>query len=256
MAEENLPQDGAVSGEPVVDAAAPAADIQAASEAAVAPEPSVIEAEPAAAEGGEPAPAAEAAPAVEAKPAEEKPAEAAKPDAAPAEGEGVQAAPAPAYQDFTLPEGLQAAPEQMTAFTGVLGKYGLTQEAGQELMDLHAETLRQMQTQMEQRQQDVFAETRRGWVAEFEKGAGNRRDTILNDAKFTISEVIKDPKERAELWNVFAFTGAGDHPAVINALAKVAKKLRERTAPASPVPQTPERGANQADRSYRGRPQS
>ena len=104
---------------------------------------------------------------------------------------------------------------------------------------------------MAQRQQDVFVETRRGWVQQFDKGAGNRRDTILNDAKFAITSTITDAKERAALWQVLGdVTGAGDHPAVVNLLGKIGARLRERNAPPSPIPNNAAKSANPADRRY------
>lgn len=172
-------------------------------------------------------------------------------EAAPIEPEVAAEPVAPVYTDFSLPEGLSAAPEQVEAFTGVLGKYGLTQEAGQELMNLHATALKQAADAMAQRQQDVFVETRRGWVQQFDKGAGNRRDTILNDAKFAITSTITDAKERAALWQVLGdVTGAGDHPAVVNLLGKIGARLRERNAPPSPIPNNAAKSANPADRRY------
>lgn len=185
----------------------------------------------------EPAAPVEPAPPVEG----EKPAEVAAEPQAPA---------APVYEEFKIPEGLQVAPEQLTAFTSTIGKYGLTQEAGQELMNLHAQTLQQATEAMAQRQQDVFAETRRGFVQDFDKSAGNKRDTILNDAKWAITELIPDAKARRELWDVFAFTGAGDHKAVINAFASAAKRLREANPPPKALPQNPAKGGTAADRRY------
>ena len=149
-----------------------------------------------------------------------------------------------------MPEGIKAAPEQIEAFTGVLSKYGLTQEAGQELMDLHANALKQMADATTQGQFDTFAKMRGDWRKDFEKQAGNRRDTTLNDAKFALGEAVKDKKEREALDNVLGgITGAGDHPLLINALARLGRRLRERSAPPQGVPQ---RGApaNKADQRY------
>lgn len=222
-----------VAVEAVAEAAPVEAEVEAPAEEAK-PEPSAVE--------GEAAPVAE--PEVKA------------PDAAEAKPEG-EAAPAEAeplkYEAFKLPEGFTAQPEQIESFTGLIGKYGVPQEAAQELMDLHAGALQKAADAMAQHQQDVFAETRRGWVQDFEKTAGNRRDTILNDAKFAITDTIKDAKEREALWNVLAFTGAGDNPAVINAMAKMGRRLRERSAPAQGLPARAQPN-NPADRRYGSQP--
>lgn len=163
-------------------------------------------------------------------------------------------ATAPVYADFKMPEGFSVAPEQLTAFTGMLAKHNLTQEAGQELIDLHTSTLKtaieQMGADMQQRQVDTFAETRKGWREDFFKTAGNRSDTIANDAKWAIHELVKDSKQRAELTDVLGFTGAGDNKAIINLLAAAARRLRERNAPAPGLPQNGARSGNPADRRY------
>lgn len=233
MAGETASPEGGAPADVGAVAAAPAEAPAIVVEAPVSPEPvaeapaaSIVEGAEAAApatEGEPEAPAAEAAAAVEA-------------EAAPAETVEAVEPIKPVYETFNLPEGFQAAPEQTEAFTGLLGKYGLSQEAGQELMDLHATSLKAVGEQLQQHQQDVFSETRRSWVQAFDKSAGNRRDTILNDAKWAITELVPDEKARTALWSVLGFTGAGDHPAVINAFAASAKRLRERAAPPPPVP--------------------
>ena len=141
-------------------------------------------------------------------------------------------------------------PAQASAYTNILGKYNLTQEAGQELADFGANLVKQTQEKMAQSQLDTFAETRRGWVAEAQKKFGNRFDTVVNDAKFAISELVPDKKARADLWNVLAFTGAGDHPAVIDVMARAAKKMRERSAPATGLPPNGTKNGSPADRRY------
>jgi hypothetical protein len=142
----------------------------------------------------------------------------------------------PTYEAFKVPEGLTLPDERVAEFTGVLGKYGLTQEAGQELLDLHASNLSQMQTQMDQRQRDAFADTRRSWREDFYKSAGNRSDTMANDAKWAITQLVKDTAQRKELYTVLDNTGAGDHKAVIGLLARAARVMREQDAPPQGLP--------------------
>lgn len=225
----------------------------------VAPEAAPAEIAP------EPAPAADPA-ATEEKPAEpgaseaklaeaaEKPAEPPKTAEVKADAEK-PAEPQPTAYEFKLPEGITPAEEQMNAFQGVLGKIpGITQERGQELLDLHAASLQAMQAQMEQRQRDVFAETRAGWVKQFQKQAGNRRDTILSAAKSAITGTLTDAKERAEFMNVVDFTGMGDHPAFINMMAKIEKRLSERSAPAKGLPTNGAKSGAPWDKRYGSTP--
>lgn len=200
-------------------------------------------------------PPSEAAPVEpKAEPAKEeaKPAEEAK--AAEADAETKPAEPvAPVYAEFKLPEGIQVAPDQIEAFTTTIGPMGLTQEQGQQLMDLHTAEIKKAADALTQRQIDTFADTRKSWVNDFAKQSGNRRDTILADAKTAITKAVPNAEARAELWNVLAFTGAGDHPAVINAFAALGKRLSERPAPPTPLP-AKTGPTNPADRRYGVRP--
>jgi hypothetical protein len=240
---------GGVAAEGGVVAEAPAAVI-------VAPEaPAVVEAAPEAA----PAAIVEAPAEPVAEPAAEPVVEPA-PVVAEAPKPEVAAEPAPApepivYQEFKLPEGIQAAPEQIEAFTGLASKFGLNQEAAQELMDLHSGVLKQFTDgyakQVDQRQLDVFAETRAGWRKDVDKRFGNRRDTTVNDARSAVDLLITDPKARKELRDVLDFSGVGDHPAIIGWMAAATKALRERAAPPKGLPP---KGvpARAADRRYGG----
>lgn len=245
MAEAVIP---ATSDAPALESPAPA-QVDAPIAASPAPVESAIEAAP------EPVVEAE----VKAEPVAEPVVEAAPVEPAPVEGEKVAEgtvetpaveAPAPTYETFKMPEGVQAAPEQIETFTGILGKYGLTQEAGQELMDLYGNAAKEAADAMVQRQQDVFAETQAQWVKDFDKSAGNKRDTILNDAKWAITNLVPDGNARKEVWQVLAYTGAGNNKHVINLLASAAKKMRERAAPPSPTPTNPGKATNPADRRY------
>ena len=231
-----LPATGAetapVAIEPV--AAAPvegvAAEGVAAAEAAPAAEP-VVEPD------AEPVVAAE--PAAEETKVEEP--VAAEPAAAePADEPAVKveaAVPEPiAYADFEIPEGLVVEPIQIESFHGVLNKYGLNQEAGQELMNLHAATLKDIVAATDQRNADRFAEMRNDWVKQVDKQYGNKRDTVVNDAKWAIETLIPDKKQREAVWGAMSLTGAGDHPAMVGLMAAVAKKLRERSAPSPALP--------------------
>jgi hypothetical protein len=243
----------APAAEPVVAAAAPGPEAAAAEPtpsqpdvaAAPAPEPEARAAAPepaaeAASEGQEPA--AEE-PAAEAAPDGEKLAEAA------ADAEPPKAEP-PKYEPFKLPEGFSADEAQLSAYGNIMGKYGLTQDAAQEIMDFGGSVLKQGAEKMRQDQFDAFAEMRREWVKDFDKQAGNRRNTILNDAKTAIRDLVPDEKQRTELWSVLAQTGAGDHPAVIRTFAALGKRMREGKAPGPSVPVNPSNNLSPADRRY------
>lgn len=231
------------------EAPAPAAvDVAPVAETPVVEAPAVVETAPEAA-----APAAEAEAASEetaAEPAAEAAAaEDAAPEAAEASAEPAKPEP-PKYEDWKVPEGMSLDTERSSALSNIFGKYGLSQEAGQEIVDFGASYLRAQQERMEENQREVFAEMRRGWVQDFEKDSGNRRNTMLNDAKTAIREALPDEKQRAALWEALAITGAGDHPAVIRAWANIGKRLRERAAPSPGLPADPNRNMRPADRRY------
>lgn len=264
MAEEPVVETvGAVSPEQTVSAPVDAPKVETVAEATAAPTPSegaaVAEATaPEAAEGAESA-APEAASLVEGAKAE-APAEAAKPsDEAPqadksadkpVEAEAAaEPPPAPTYEAFKLPEGLSVPEERLTEFTTLLGKNGLSQEAGQELIDLHSSVIKATQEAMTQRQLDQFDETRAGWRREVDRRFGNRRDTVVNEAKWAIEQLFPVESERRNIWNVLGFTGAGDNPDMIDLLSRTAKRMRERTAPPQGLPARTQ-PTNPADRRY------
>lgn len=140
------------------------------------------------------------------------------------------------YDAFKLPDGLTPSDEILTPFTEILGQHKISQEDGQKLIDLHTSALNDAVKAMDQRQRDVFEEMRAGWRKDFDKQAGNRRQTLVNDAKWLKSQILPDQKARDAFDEVMGYTGMGDHPAFINFMAATAKKLRERGAPANPTP--------------------
>lgn len=130
-----------------------------------------------------------------------------------------------------MPEGVTAEAPIMSAYTNILGKFNIPQEAGQELIDFHVAQVKATADHIVQSQQDEYSKMRQGWVKDFQKQYGNRQDTVLNDAKWAVSQFGGDKKQQAELWGVLNMTGAGDHPAVIRAFANIAKAHKERSAP-------------------------
>lgn len=203
----------------------------------------------------EEAPAAEPVAEPAEAPAEESPAEA--PAEAPAEekpAEEAAEAPKPTYEAFKLPEGVKAEPEQMTAYHEVLGKYGLTQEAGQDLIDLHTkaiqETAQSITDQMVQRQTDVFTKMQDDWREEFYGRHPNNHNTVLDNAKFAVADTIKNAEKRKAFWGALSLTGAGNHPDVVDGLAAIGKRLREGSSPPNGLPANSRSGLTAAERRY------
>lgn len=251
---------------PVADIAAPIVDVAPAA-APVADAPAPVDA-PAVAEPAGSLLSSDGAPTPDASVAEPAAAPAPEPDPAPAGNLVVDpgaepvadanapadSAPAalPSYDAWTVPEGMVLQDDQISQYNELIGTLGLTQEAGQQLIDYGSEVLRNAQARMAEQQHTVYEELRGTWRQSFETEAGNRRETILNDAKSAIRSAVPDVKARQELWNVLSFTGAGDHPAVIKALAALGEKLREPGKPLPSLPGTPTTSAAQRRYAKRG----
>lgn len=148
-----------------------------------------------------------------AKPVEEKPAEPAKPEGAPEK-----------YTDFTLPEGAEVNAELMSSFKDLAKANNLPQAAAQQLVEFHVSALKQVADRADQ----LWADANNKWVDEVkadpEIGGAN-----LEKVKTTIAKAFDqfgDPNVRDAL----EFTGAGNHPAIIRTLYKMASKLVEGAA--------------------------
>lgn len=208
-----------VPAEPAADGSAPAAPAEAAkpaeAEAALTPEPSLLEL-------------------VTAKPAEEKPPEAAKPAEAPA---------APAYE-FKFPEGVKVDPERVSAYTALLTEAGISPENGQKLVDFHAATMQQFANDTRKEQWKTFSETRKGWrdeiMADEEIGGAGFETTKVKIAQ--MRELLWKPEEAKALNDFLATTGAGDHPIFWKGLARIADRLREPAAPPAAQKPAPDSG--------------
>jgi hypothetical protein len=252
MAEETVIPEGGAPASSGAAVVAPAVTEAATGEPAPAPEasspvpaPEPVAADPAAepeptALSGEPAPVAEPVAEATAKPA----------------AEAVVEPPAPiTYAEFKLPNGVTPPAEQMTAFTDLAAKSNLTQEAAQQMLDLYGAEATRYAAQVEQHQRDVWEETKSNWRGEIDKRFGNRRDTVVNDAKWAKSQLLTDDKSRAAFEQFLEVTGAGDHPEFVSFLAAAAKKMRERGAP-PPGLSPRNQPSNPADRRYGSRPNS
>lgn len=230
-------------------AAEPSADSQGA-DGAVTPHTDT----PTLLETGAPEPASEEKPAEPAAPEPEKPAD---PVAEPKPAEPPpEAAPevVPVVYEFTMPEGIKAEPEQLSAYTDVLREAGVAPEAGQRLLDMHAAEIQRHAVQTLTDQHRIFGETRAGWrqaiAADEELGGAGHRTTMAAAAR--VRDLLV-PEERREAFNDFLrVTGAGDHPEFIRVLARAAKYFDEAPAPAHTGRPTPDTGRPPGQRGKRG----
>jgi hypothetical protein len=185
-----------------------------------------------------------------AKPGETKPGDPAV-DAKPPE----PAAPEPIqYPDWKLPQNVKPDAEMLGKYTEALSEHRVPAEAGQKLLDMHAEALQHsMQSYADflaREQHRVFGETRQSWRNEAMAdpeigGAGHHtamgviarmRDRLVSDHKPGTPEYLADAKAFDQFLTV---TGAGDHPAFLKVMYRVGKFLDEPALPppnVGPVP--------------------
>lgn len=208
----------------------------------------------------------------DAKPAEIKPVEAAKPEEKPAEAKPAEVvAEAPVtYTEFKLPEGIVPDKDRMGAYTETLRKHKLTQEVGQELLDLHSNSLKTYAESLLQNQHKTFADTRAQWrkdvMADPELGgAGHQtamgavarvRDQLVSQARVGTEQYKTDMQNFEQFLRV---TGAGDHPVFLKLLHNAARFFDEPGLPppgAQPSPSNGQRPGRRSMRDVYNRPQT
>ena len=132
----------------------------------------------------------------------------------------------PDKYDFKAPEGTTLDPKLVEAATPIFKELGLTNEAGQKLVEFYAKT----QTDAAA----VMTEMRTGWRDEVVKNPalGDGKDNLRPEARANIAkamEAIGDAKAQAAFKEALDLTGAGDHPAMIAAMNTLGKLLSEGT---------------------------
>ena len=177
------------------------------------------------------APTEPAAP-TEPKPAEPAPTEA----AAPAEAQKPAEPAAPAvvtYEPFKLPEGVTADESALKAYGEVVGKHGVPQEQAQALLDMHTKALTDYATNIAAEQHRAFADIRSQWrqkIAEDPELGGSGHQTTMRAVARMRDRYVPE-QHRAEFDDFLRTTGAGDHPALIRLLHRVARDFDEPGVP-------------------------
>lgn len=190
------------------------------------------------------APTADAAP----KPADVAPIVTPEPVVEPPAEEVKAPEPVSATYELKVPTGIEVKPEMMADFRNILGEINAPQDGGQKLLDLHVCKMREYDALKTQQQNDVWAKTQKEWTAKVDKVFGKDRDTVVSDANWAINNFVKSKAERAELFQVLGFTGAGNHHLLIKAWANVAKAVRERQGMPTGISVAPK--ASPAERRY------
>jgi len=162
-----------------------------------------------------------------AAPAAEQPAEPPKEGDAPKEGDKPAAEPV-AYEPFTLPEGLDAADPTLTAFQDTASKLGLTQEQAQAIVsEIGAKVAESAQAQIK-----AWTDLNNTWQDQVKADAdiGGRKLTETLTGIGRLFDDFVGPEgtpERKALSEALLLTGAGNHPAVVKAFARMAAVLNE-----------------------------
>lgn len=150
----------------------------------------------------------------------------------------------PVYEPFTLPEGITAEPERLAAYTETLGKFGVSQEAGQALIDMHAAQMQQYATHLASEQHRVFAETRKGWrdqvMADEEIGGAGHQTAMAAVAR--MRDLLVPERNRGAFNEFLRVTGAGDHPEFLRLMHSAARAFDEPAIPAAPHRPPPNNG--------------
>ena len=148
-------------------------------------------------------------------------------DAAPVATEAPPPAPLPSYDMLALPEGVTLDKGRVGEFDGMMGRFeqthGVSHEAAaqfrQELVNMYvADQQRSLQLQHEN-----WNRTREGWRGEIKDNPAygkTRFDQTMKDVA-----AVRDRFSSPQFLQMIEFTGAGDHPGMIEFVNNVAKFL-------------------------------
>ena len=140
-------------------------------------------------------------------------------------------------EKITIPEGLSKDDALFGDFANIAKEHGLTGSVAQTLVDLAAKQVQaanqKLQANWDKQNEDWQAEIR----ADKEIGGDKLAEVLQTFSKVASDTELSDPKFREAL----AFTGAGNHPAIVRTLARWAKALSE----GGPVRGTPAAASRQ-----------
>ncbi len=136
-----------------------------------------------------------------------------------------------AYTDFTAPEGYTLDKATIEAAAPIFKELGLSQEQGQKLVDFHT----QQMIAAAKAPAATYEATRNDWQAKVRADpelakAVNGDKTGLEAVKLDIGRALNamgDPALAGEFKAAMDLTGAGDHPAFVKTLWKLASFITE-----------------------------
>jgi hypothetical protein len=163
----------------------------------------------------------------------------------------VEAAPVevalPAFEDFAVPENIKLAEKEVGQFKTMLAQleldtkadHRLVQEFGQKAVDMYIqERKKDVELQMK-----AWTDTRKDWVKQIREDpvlGRNRFETNLRDAAR-----VRDMFATDRFKEMIEYTGAGDHPGMMDFVHNIAKFLEKNglLREGKPVAAPPSRGA-------------
>lgn len=149
---------------------------------------------------------------------------------APAEGEKpAESAEAPAPFDataLTLPEGFELPEGLGKSFAELLDNKDLTaQERGQKLVDLHAESVKTVAESMTKANMDLWKTTNDGWRDQIKELPEFKANPDAEAGK--VMQVLASVGAGEDFFKALDMTGAGNHPAILQVLHRLATPFME-----------------------------
>jgi hypothetical protein len=128
------------------------------------------------------------------------------------------------YEDFKLPEGIALEPKALEEATAVFKELGISQEGAQKLVDFHVKTLQEANEGPLKLWQDKQTEWKKE-VAEDPKLGPRLPEIKANYSRML--DAMGDPAASTAFKEMVEYTGAGNNPAFIRMIDKIASHFAE-----------------------------
>ena len=130
-----------------------------------------------------------------------------------------------AYDDFTLPEGIEINDDDLAEFHEVAKKLNLDQNQAQELVDLQSKRAESMAENFNSQLQDAFNKQQDDWLQELKDDKDFGGDNLDKNVGLAVKVINKfgTPELKATLDS----SGMGNNPEVIKMLNSIGKAISE-----------------------------
>ncbi|TDY26296.1 hypothetical protein B0G81_6806 [Paraburkholderia sp. BL6665CI2N2] len=151
------------------------------------------------------------------------------------------------YTDFKLPEGVEVDEAKLNDFKAKASEAGLTQEQAQQLVDLHANTLKSATDASTQLWYDTQKQWQEAVMKDPEIGGKN-----FEPMKAVVANAIDviGGEDAAKIRQAFEYTGAGNNPEVIRFLYRLGQTIGEGGSVASGAPAASGQPKSAAEKLY------